>query len=344
MDRHAGIEGQLKIVMSVQQAEIMISSTRPLRAINQLLQGKTLEQALALVPLLFNICGTAHNLAALKAASALLKQPIDSELAAACHDVVELETGREHVQRILLDWSAWLGVSLDMALMRQALPLLPTAKQTWFERGKAFQLTSQLKQHAEQRAELKQQWQSFLEEQIFARPLAQFQAFSLDDLQAWIAQSATLPAQALQQLQHQHWGCLGANDVAPEQERSVLTRQAPQPLMKAVLAEYGNGVFSRWVARLLELARGTGEPINQTVQAARGALWHQVVLDANQRIQYYWIHAPTEVNFAQGGVVTAGLKTLCQTQCSAELLKAQADLWIQAVDPCVSYQLEIHYA
>ncbi|WP_020394865.1 hypothetical protein [Thiolinea disciformis] len=336
----AGIEGGLHIVMNVERTDVHIRSTRPLQAINQLLQGKTMDQALALIPLLFHVCGTAHGLAALKANAALFNKPIDPEHYAALQDLVALETGREQVQRILLDWSAWRGLKPELSVIREAMQFLTTAKQTWFKAGNVFRADSELLQTKAQREWLKQRWRQYLEQHIFAVSLERFQAFNRDDLQTWIHQAETIPAHALRRLKEKDWGGLGANSLVPELENSVLARQVQQPLIQQVLREFGNGVLSRWLALLLELVRGTTEVDDHAVPAARGNLRHQVALDANQFIQCYSILAPTEVNFANDGVVAAGLKALCRSR-PLEDLKDRANLWIQAVDPCVSYTLEI---
>jgi coenzyme F420-reducing hydrogenase alpha subunit len=126
-------------------------------------------------------------------------------------------------------------------------------------------------------------------------------------------------------------------------------------------SHYGNGLIVRMLARLLEVAlmpfrlrqllaqikNDTALPINNTasngiglaqVQAARGLLIHR--LESRQgRVHDYRIIAPTEWNFHPEGVVAQGLKQL--TAQSLNDLQRQAELYINAVDPCVQYALNL---
>jgi len=57
------------------------------------------------------------------------------------------------------------------------------------------------------------------------------------------------------------------------------------------------------------------------------------------RVHDYRIIAPTEWNFHPEGVVAQGLKQL--TSQSLNDLQRQAELYINAVDPCVQYALNL---
>jgi Ni,Fe-hydrogenase I large subunit len=147
-------------------------------------------------------------------------------------------------------------------------------------------------------------------------------------------------------------------------ETSSLSRQQNHPLVAKLLSTKGHGVSTRIVARLVELAglpvqceqligklfslrrkqnatstrRITGTGMAQ-VEAARGRLVHRVELNEG-RAQRYQILAPTEWNFHPKGVAADLLKTLPATDRSS--LLERADLLINSIDPCVSYQLELH--
>ena len=83
------------------------------------------------------------------------------------------------------------------------------------------------------------------------------------------------------------------------------------------------------------LAVGIG--ISQ-VEAARGRLVHRVELE-RALVRSYRILAPTEWNFHPRGVLVQGLTGL-QARTQAELNRRAASL-INAIDPCVGYQLRI---
>ncbi len=145
---------------------------------------------------------------------------------------------------------------------------------------------------------------------------------------------------------------------------SLARQQLRSPLLQSLQARWGSGLLVRLVARLIELARlpavmraqlgrlelegrgigparvalPEGVGIGQ-VEAARGRLVHRVVV-VDGRVDRYQILAPTEWNFHPDGVVARSLSKLKQND--GDRLPQQAALLIQAVDPCVGYELEIH--
>jgi hypothetical protein len=141
-------------------------------------------------------------------------------------------------------------------------------------------------------------------------------------------------------------------------ETGALQRRAGGPLVGALLRRHGNGVLTRQVARLDELAAtvdhlqrllgevvpsgpgGIEDPISGSgtalVEAARGRLVHRVDL-VDGRIADYRILAPTEWNFHPKGALAAGLLTLPVD----ERLQRLAQLLIDAVDPCVESRVEV---
>lgn len=336
----AGLEGRIQIVLQPANQQVQVQIQRPLAAIQQLLARKTVEQALECIPLLFSVCSHAQSLAALNACQAALQLRTQPQLQNAQQQLVNLETQREHVLRILLDSSAWLGKTPNPTLVQQVMHVLPQVRSHWFKAGKAFSLHSEL---VNTDSKLLEAWDAFLETHIFAMPLEEWSRLTtLSSLQAWIDAQVTIAAQTLVQLQQQGLASVGANMFPLEQEASVLKRQAAQPIIQAALARYGNGVFTRYLARLVELVDA---PIWQKdwVEAARGALQHQVVLNGDRSIQHYQILAPTDTNFAPNGVAAAGLKALLSAAQTVNL-EQNARLWIVSIDPCVAYDLELQHA
>ena len=116
-----------------------------------------------------------------------------------------------------------------------------------------------------------------------------------------------------------------------------------------------DGLLTRLVARLTEIARLAGQlmpklqhPYDECYSvamaanpgigqaaAARGQLVHRVGLDGDF-ISGYQILSPTEWNFHPSGVVAQALLTLKGTPAQVE---QQARLLINAIDPCVAYEL-----
>ena len=149
-------------------------------------------------------------------------------------------------------------------------------------------------------------------------------------------------------------------------ETTPLARQQNAPLIIDCLKVYGNGLISRVVARVHELVaivdrlrtaaanRFRSDSIDNSsklslpsgvgigqVDAARGHLVHRVELE-NEKVKRYQILAPTEWNFHPDGVLTKALMTL--TGRDHKTLQQQAAMLINAIDPCVGYQLRINDA
>ncbi|MGZ4968713.1 MAG: nickel-dependent hydrogenase large subunit [Methylobacter sp.] len=144
-------------------------------------------------------------------------------------------------------------------------------------------------------------------------------------------------------------------------ETTLLNRQLLHPLISGMHSRYGSSLIVRMLARLLEVALIPGQ-LKQLltkitasrflpaisvandgiglaqVQAARGLLIHRLELRQG-RVHDYRIIAPTEWNFHPEGVVAQGLKQL-QTESPTDLQR-QAELYINAVDPCVQYALNL---
>jgi len=146
-------------------------------------------------------------------------------------------------------------------------------------------------------------------------------------------------------------------------ETGALARMQSHPLVAALLARHGNAVVTRMVARLAELAllvaSVAGSPPDRdavrwvdafplgereglgVVQTARGLLLHRAQV-ADARVTGYQIVAPTEWNFHPEGALVRGLEGVEATD-EAELAR-DAQLAVQALDPCVACRVEIVHA
>jgi coenzyme F420-reducing hydrogenase alpha subunit len=140
-------------------------------------------------------------------------------------------------------------------------------------------------------------------------------------------------------------------------ETGAFARVRQHPLVRDASRLYGNGLMAHSLARLAELSgipaevaglyttgdhsstdaggRHAGLGIGQ-VEAARGRLVHRVALDGEQ-VTTYRMLAPTEWNFHPRGVVFQALTSLDPGD---DLLRL-GSLLVEAVDPCVGYDLEV---
>lgn len=412
------IEGNLEISIErngVNPPAVDIRSSRPFQAV-KLFHGKSPEQLLDLIPLLFSICGTAQAYAACRASHIALSRSASPGIAQAQQLLVDLETTREHLWRILLDWPQWLDWNTEQQkpLQKAAAELaqlLPRAKQALFVSDKPFALDSQLREESNSYTHTIEQQLQTIEEiiatQILGQPAEEWlEANQQNSIRDWLAHNTPKPSSSnnpahiaalmLEKVLHQGWEKTGANtittipELAPQTlhehflqadveqfiaqphwdeqvyETTPLQRQAQHPLLMRLKHEYGNGLLTRLVARLVELAKmpqklriqlahiKTAQETDQSnemalewyaegfglaqVEAARGRLIHWIHIEDN-KVKDFRILAPTEWNFHPQGVAAQGLQNI-HTQDSATY-KQQADLWLNSIDPCVSYQLEI---
>ncbi len=390
------VEGGLQITIGRAAAavdRVDIRSTRPVAASNVFI-GKSPPQVLEIVPMLFSVCGNAHAYAALLVCRQALGIVADPLADRARQMLVMLETLREHCWRILLDWPALAGCTADKRQLAPFMALERSVKPLLFEQGRAFRLDGAV--HIDTPAlngqidELKR----LVDSAVFhGRRQSWLQLRTESQLTAWLRDNDSLPALLLDRLYRRQWSAVGRNDIEllPELdpvsldtrlagasgaefarfpdwqgrcfETTVLNRQQTQPVVADCFAKYGNGLLTRLVARLTEVARipdclqqmlvhavgpEAALPFETDVvpragglaqvQAARGLLIHRLQLKRGL-VEGYRIVAPTEWNFHPWGVLAASLRQL-----SAEddtMLRQQAELLIKAIDPCVQYQLII---
>ena len=303
---------------------VEVVSERPV--VTSVLRGRPADEAVALVPLLFALCGKAQGRAAelaLAAARGAGSAPrLDPGIAA--------EAMREHLWRWLLDLPPLLGVAPLKVEFALAMG--------WMLKGEHSRLAE------------------FLDQPCIDELLRRLDA--MDDLAEVVAPS--LPAiDAAASLGYwprldagfcrmPHWQGAAA-------ETGALARRAAQG--------EGAALARRWRARLSELRewaqgaakvgapqgdflRGAGGTASSVpvapgigrglVETARGLLMHEIVLDG-ERIADYFIVAPTEWNFHPQGTLQRWLTGRpVGDRIELETFAARA---VAALDPCVRWEL-----
>lgn len=142
-------------------------------------------------------------------------------------------------------------------------------------------------------------------------------------------------------------------------ETGALARMQDHALLAGLLQKDGATVLARLLARLADLVELTrrlractgeapgwvqGATLRQGaglawVQTARGLLVHRAELDEGGNILDYRIVAPTEWNFHPAGPCVRGLTD--RAAASADEARRCAELLVQALDPCVAYEIEV---
>jgi len=391
------IEGRLNIKLTVVSGgvtDVTIGSSRPLRA-PEIFVGKRVEQLLETLPLLYSVCGTAQASAATQACEQALGYEPQRKHRQARELLVWMETAKEHLWQILLNWPTLLEKTPDSDGVAQIMALQRRFKAAIFVENNPFRLhdTTINSVSAEVEACI-QELEVLLSLRLFNCPLRDWlELTELSALEQWVEHSPTTTGHMMARISEPHWAGLGAVTeeslpelrseffqqqlmgsgadqfiAAPEvdgesRESTSYTRQFKSPLVQSVRNRWGSGLFARSTARLQELAFiptrlqmgvkrlqsldddvvtehscKTGVGIAQ-IEAARGRLVHRVELQ-DQRVVRYQIVAPTEWNFHPKGVLAKGLRQLkAETDVA---LRQRAIFLINAIDPCVGYDLTIN--
>jgi len=349
------------------------------------------------VPLLYSVCGTAQACAAINASEQALGLKQSQKQVRGRALLVQMETAKEHLWQILLDWPTLLERTPDSDGVAQMMALMKRFRLALFDGEDPFKL--QLVSITETFTEVEsciQELETLLSLRLFNCSLVDWIGFTqTNELDHWIKRSPTSTGSMMDEISEPGWAELGAvaEEALPQlddkfyhqqlsykggeafiamptlegrsRETSPFVREMNSPLVKSIRAKHGNGLLARCAARLLELASipsrlragvqqlrdpdvvamnysslPSGVGIAQ-VEAARGRLVHGIEIE-NRTVKRYRILAPTEWNFHPQGVLAKGLKQISAT--NDELLKHKATLLINAIDPCVGYDLNLQAA
>jgi len=297
---------------------VQVGSERPDAAM--VLRGRTADQAVQLLPLLFALCGQAQARAAVLALAAARGE----EFAPRLDPDVQREVMREHLWHCLLDLPPLLGKA---ALQQEFISSVK-----WAAEGNRADVLALL--NNPRIAALYQGLQQSEEPHLLpARMLPRLDARgSLAEWPRLTAEFCRLP----------NWRGMAV-------ETGAIARQ--QQTAENIESSFN----SRWRARFAELmewaagnarlgAGGTVSAIpvapgigRSLAETARGLVMHEIVLDG-EHVAEYLIVAPPEGNFHPLGVLAARL--LGQDAGDRDALQQHVARAIAALDPCVPWELE----
>lgn len=366
------LEGRLAITLEMDpdRLRVRITSSRPVHA-GRLFEGRTPEEVLRLMPLLFHVCGHAHRLAATLALQAAGADPAPAGPVEAAYRTTALETLREQ----LLHW---------LPLVEQHAGRPPP--EGWFQA---------LQRAINGTTVPGGDWFHAIEEVLFDGQADLFADLpGAPALVAWSESDPSGAAQVLRRLARESVPIL-PRGVAPVSLVGLETHAAlvqigmsmlgpnggefgVRPRWRGAPGETGSlarlwkhralaelrrlhpqaGRFAREAARLLEIAQAlraklrTNPPEMRSsgvrsaspasgigigaCETARGLLIHGVEVE-NGRIRRYRILAPTEWNFSPGGPAQRMLEALEPDP--TETLERRAGEIVQTVDPCVAFSV-----
>ncbi len=372
------LEGKIHIVYQQESGQVQIDSQRPLHA-RLLFIGKPRQQVSEMLPRLFSICAHAQTYAGICAMASARGDTLPAVVHCYQQIAVWLETAREHMMRMIIDWPKLLKLRISPAQCQPAF----IAQLSYKPAQKA---KNSRKENINNINYLTNSLDNYLEKYIFGIPVQKW--LKIEDkkqLWHWAEQHQSIAAQSLNRIFTQQWMAQGAHTQAqflPEMalseiktriwqgqqhgfcsqpdwqgqycETTSYARQQHHPLLQQLKAQYGNGLLCRWLARLLELA-GISTTIRKLL--AQQNTCRSDSTDGIARVQAargqlihtvkmqqdtvvdYHILAPTEWNFHPQGVVKQSLQQI-QSHDQAQWLEI-AHCLINSIDPCVQYELRI---
>ena len=271
-----------------------INIERPVHAA-RVFRGKSLDDVLHLLPLMFSVCGTAQAVAGVHAMRAAAGLRPSTTLTAMHGALVRFEVAREHLWRILLDWPRFCGYRASSTVLGAMQALVPRARDALFA-GEAFRLAPVVELRRSEVDALRDDLQKTLQDHVLGRDPGEWLAMdSVAALHQYVDVSDGAVPELLSALIANGWQ--GACRSRPERlpalealaiegilsdghaddfveapawggkarETTALTRQEEHPLIRAVTGEYGVGLLARALAAVVELAdtpRAVGDIID----------------------------------------------------------------------------------
>lgn len=279
--------GAIRVILQTRGGRVSaarLDSTRRTDFSRRLFRGRDIAHLLKTLPLVFSVCATAQCSAAVRAVERAAGIEVTGSQAIARELLVLAETAREHLFRILLGWSAWLGV----APAAGRLTALGRMRRAWvmalYPQGDAFRPGGgTLRPDAAELATLVEELDGLV---VLALGVGRGDWAALaeeDALRRWVTDGEAVGPRMLREVFEQGYADLGRSDIgllpaipggaiAPRlagdaadafvtaptwegapRETGALQRRADAALVGALLRAHGNGVLTRQVARLDEL-------------------------------------------------------------------------------------------
>ncbi len=257
-------------------SNVEITSSRPFR-VARLLEGKPVEAAVKLVPLLHSICGEAQAAASVTACEQALGLSCDQSQQRARRILLDLEMLREHLWRLFVDWPKALGLKPRPERLAPLLSVQNDLRGVVSPTGGLFRLGGgEISMPTVTAIAKLNALDHHLVENLFGEKASAVLAGNrlpasdagligcdLAELAAggWLALGdETVPA--LETLSEVQWHMLLDGDDAfvahteidkQPRETSSFTRQSRHPLVRRCVETWGAGLGTRLVARAVEV-------------------------------------------------------------------------------------------
>lgn len=207
---------QPQLLIRIELAEtthsVSVVNKRPVQAAS-LFSGKSIEETLQLMPLLFSICAKAQACASVRAiecAQGITPHPGVQQQRQA---IVDIESLREHLWRIFLQWPALSGVSpvhqpmADIIKLQQSLQAVLNSDNAIFRPGVGPSVTDQI-----QALKLTQQIDQIFQQSLFLINSDQWlEINSLGDLHSWLNTTKTPASTLIKRIIENGWESAASN-------------------------------------------------------------------------------------------------------------------------------------
>lgn len=276
------IEGQLSIRLSLHEDKLKceLASSRPLHA-SRLFIGKPIDSVLSTIPMLFNICGKAQTIATLRAAESYMDQTANEAVEIQREALIWLESLREQLWQILLEWSKHLAEVIDAQLMASISQAIHKLSQS-INRNESLLRRNAVSNIINQQ----ESWHSLkqtIENNVLGEPHQHWLDKPLLDIEYWANKKANVASRFVHRLQQQAWKNAGTSSIKPlttwdnpllqkrlsteqydftqtpewngqAQEVSWFSSQQHHPMVEKLLKTHGNSIYTRVITRLVGVA------------------------------------------------------------------------------------------
>ena len=224
------IEGRLKIDLHCDDGlvkRVDIHSSRPFQAM-RLFERKTVDDVLILLPRLFSVCGIAQ--AASANAAIVQASGVKTRVrTVAAHQILTcLETAREHLWRVLIDWPAAMEREPDTGTINELQTLTGNVRSTLFGDNDPFSLNAEANGPQQTLHDALERLDSLIGETVFACNPSRWsgQTRSLNGFLEWIERNSTNSTAFLGRVIEHGWSDFGAclMDPLPELDQRELNR------------------------------------------------------------------------------------------------------------------------
>lgn len=293
------IEGRLTIDLSATPegvGQARIASSRAL-GVARVFVGKTADETVRTLPLMFSVCGVAQGAAAAQACERAVGIKADRETEAVRALLVAFEALREHLLRVVMDWRRFLGLKARTDDPLRVMRLCAAARRTLDPDAKAFRIGASVPLDLQEARPFVGEAVRLVEELVVGEPLAVWRArTTAGDLEDWAKEDGPPACGLVRAVLDRGWADAGRADVRflPEladdvlaaklfgaeieafvaaptwdgvpRETSAFARQAASPLVADVSHVYGSALLARLTARLVdivELPRAMSEIIDR---------------------------------------------------------------------------------